>query len=140
MNICTLDTFCKCSLIERILSFTCYYRSPQYKLFTTLSRYKSRPQPTSITCFMYFGKKKIQLSNDIQKFINTSKYSYISIYGGHGLIMLCNMQMFLHSYNITTCNKYECIIATFNIKTWRTMYIIWVIKVIFVWLLYFSTH
>jgi len=82
--------------------------------------------------FYVFWKKKIRLSNDIQKFINTSKYSYISIYGGHGLIMICNTQMSLHSYNITTCNRYECIITTFNIKTWRAIYIICVIKVIYI--------
>jgi hypothetical protein len=38
-------------------------------------------------------------SNDIQKFINTLKYSYISIYDGHGLIVMHNMQMLLHSYD-----------------------------------------
>jgi hypothetical protein len=43
-------------------------------------------------------------SNDMQKFINTSKYSYISIYDGHGLMVMYNMQMLLHSYDKTLCN------------------------------------
>jgi hypothetical protein len=47
---------------------------------------------------------RIQSSNDVHNFINTSKYSYISIYDGHGLIMMYNAQMFLHSYYVTTCN------------------------------------
>jgi len=55
-------------------------------------------------------------SNDIQKFINTSKYSYISIYDGHGLIVMYNMQMLLHSYDKTMCNGFEYIILTFSIK------------------------
>jgi len=47
---------------------------------------------------------RIQSSNDGHNFINTSKYSYISIFDGHGLIMMYNTQMFLHSYDVTTCN------------------------------------
>jgi hypothetical protein len=65
---------------------------------------------------------KIRLWNDIEKIINTSKYSYISIYGGHGLIMMYNMQMLLHSYNIRTCNGFEYIVVTFDIKTWCNSY------------------
>jgi hypothetical protein len=47
--------------------------------------------------FLHILETKIQLSNDIQKVINTSNYAYISIYSGHGLIMMYNTQMFLHS-------------------------------------------
>ncbi len=39
----------------------------------------------------------IQSSNDVQNFNNISKYSYISIYDGHGLTMIYNAQIFLHS-------------------------------------------
>jgi hypothetical protein len=49
-------------------------------------------------------KTRIQSSNDWHNFINTSKYSYISIFDGHGLTMMYNAQMFLHSYYVTTCN------------------------------------
>jgi hypothetical protein len=62
-------------------------------------------------------RTKIQSLNDIEKFINISKYSYISIYGGHGLIMIYNMQMLLHSYDKAIWNEFEYIIATFYIKT-----------------------
>ncbi len=53
-------------------------------------------QVSHILCIL---ETKIHLWNDIEKIINTSKYSYISIYGGHGLIMMYNMQIILHSYN-----------------------------------------
>ncbi len=70
---------------------------------------------------------RIQSSNDVNNFINTSKYSYISIYDGHALIMMYNTQVLLHFY-YTTCNGSEYIIATFNIRTWRTIHIICVYK------------
>ncbi len=47
---------------------------------------------------------EIKPLNDVHNFINISKHSYISIYDDHGLIMMYNTQMFLHSYCVTTCN------------------------------------
>jgi hypothetical protein len=78
--------------------------------------------------FYVFWKIKIQLSNDIQKFINTSKYSYISIFGDNGLIMIYNTQILLHCYNKTTCNGFEYIIPTFNITTQKRIHIVCVYK------------
>ncbi len=71
---------------------------------------------------------RLQSSNDVHNFINTSKYSYILIYDGHGLIMMYNTQMLLHSYYTTTCNGLEYISTTFNIRTQRTIHIICVYK------------
>jgi hypothetical protein len=80
-------------------------------------------QVSHVLCIL---ETKIQSSNDVQNFINILKYSYISIYDGHGLIMMYNTQMLLHSYYKTTCNGLEYILATFNIRTQRTIHIIWV--------------
>jgi hypothetical protein len=41
---------------------------------------------------------RIQSSNDVHNFIKTSKYSNISIYDDHNLIMMYNTQMLLHFY------------------------------------------
>jgi len=52
---------------------------------------------------------------NIHKFINISKYSYILIYDGYGLIMMYNTQLFLPSYNTTMCNKSKYKTITLNI-------------------------
>jgi len=39
-------------------------------------------------------------SIDVHKFINSSKYSYISIHDGHGSIMLYDIHMHLNFFNI----------------------------------------
>jgi hypothetical protein len=80
-------------------------------------------QVSHVLCIL---QTRIQSSNDVQNFINILKYSYISIYDGHGLIMMYNAQMFLHSYYTTTCNVSKYILATFNIRTQKTIHIIWV--------------
>jgi hypothetical protein len=38
-------------------------------------------------------------SIDVHKFINSSKYSYISIHDGHGLMMMYDIHMHLDSFN-----------------------------------------
>jgi len=81
-------------------------------------------QVSHVLCIL---ETRIQSSNDVQNFINISKYSYISIYDGHGLIMMYNEQMLLHSY-YTTCNGSEYILATFNIRTQRAIHIICVYR------------
>jgi hypothetical protein len=41
-------------------------------------------------------------STNVHKFINSSKYLYISIYDGHGLIMMYDIHMHLDSFNTIT--------------------------------------
>jgi hypothetical protein len=59
---------------------------------------------------------------NIHKFINISKYSYILIYDGYGLIMMYNTQLFLPSYNTTMCNKSKYKTITLNIINWKKSY------------------
>jgi hypothetical protein len=49
---------------------------------------------------------------DVHKFINSSKYSYISIHDGHGLIMLYDIHMHLNFLNIITNDSLEYITTT----------------------------
>jgi hypothetical protein len=41
-------------------------------------------------------------STYVHKFINSSKYSYISIHDGHGLMMMYDIHMHLESFNTIT--------------------------------------
>jgi hypothetical protein len=54
--------------------------------------------------------------------------SYISIYDGHGLIIMYNTQILLHSYYKTTYNESKYISITFNIRTRKDIHIICVYK------------
>jgi hypothetical protein len=63
-NICKLNAFC--SLIENLLSFTCYVQA--FNTNYLQQRYQDIKHGHNLS------------SNDMQKFINTSKYSYISIW------------------------------------------------------------
>jgi len=88
---CKLDTFC--SSIEGLF----YHSHVIMKALNTnylWQHYQDNNdhnlQVSHIPCIL---ETKIQSSNVIQKFINTTKSSYISIYGGHGLIMMYNMQI-----------------------------------------------
>jgi len=56
-------------------------------------------------------------SIDVHKFINSLKYSYISIHDGHGLMMMYDIHMHLDSFNTITNDGLEYIVATFNINT-----------------------
>ncbi len=68
-----------------------------------------------ILCFI---KTKIHhASTNVHKFINSLKYSYISIHDGHGLMTMYNINMHLDSLDITTSDGSSCIITTFNIHT-----------------------
>jgi hypothetical protein len=51
---------------------------------------------------------------DVHKFINSSKYSYISIHDGHGLIMMYDIHMQLNYFN-TIISDYLKYITMFNI-------------------------
>jgi hypothetical protein len=66
---------------------------------------------------------------NVHKFINSWKYSYISIHDGHGLMMMHDIHMHLDSFNIITNYGLECIAATFNTNTQKTIYIIFVYRV-----------
>jgi hypothetical protein len=46
-------------------------------------------------------------SKDVHKFINSLKYSYISIHDGHGLMMMYDIQMHLYSFNTITSDGLE---------------------------------
>jgi exonuclease III len=65
---------------------------------------------------------------DVYKFINLSKYSYISIYDGHGLMMKYDIHMHLDSFNTITNDSSKYITATFNTNTQNAIYIICVYK------------
>ncbi len=56
-------------------------------------------------------------STNVPKFINSSKYSYISIHDGHGLMVMYDMHMHLDSFNTITSDGSKYIVATFNINT-----------------------
>ncbi len=56
-------------------------------------------------------------SIDVHKFINSFKYSYVSIHDGHGLMMMYDIHMHLDSLNVTTNNNSRYIAITFNINT-----------------------
>ncbi len=119
-----MDNFC--SLIENfyhlhviIQAFNTNYLWQHYQDIN----HDHKLQVSHVLCIL---ETRIQSSNDVQNFINILKYSYISIYDGHGLVMMYNTQMFLHFYYTATCNGSEYISTTFNIKTQRTIHIIWV--------------
>jgi hypothetical protein len=56
-------------------------------------------------------------SIDVHKFINSSKYSYISIHDGHGLMMMYDIHMHLNSFNIIISDGSKYIATSFNINT-----------------------
>jgi hypothetical protein len=57
------------------------------------------------------------VSINVHKFINSSKYSYISIHDGHGLMMMYDIHMHLDSFNTITNDGSKYIVATFNNNT-----------------------
>jgi hypothetical protein len=67
---------------------------------------------------------KIHRASNVYKFINSSKYSYISIHDGHGLMMLYDIHMHLDSFNSITNDGLQYIVTTFNINT-RKQYILY---------------
>jgi hypothetical protein len=63
-------------------------------------------------------------SINVHKFINSSKYSYISIHDDHELMMMNDINMHLNSFNIITNDRLEYIVATFNTNTRKSIYIV----------------
>ncbi len=71
-----------------------------------------------VSHILYLIKTKIHhASTYVYKFINPSKYSYISIHGGHGLMMMYDIHMHLNSFNIIINDGLEYIATTFYINT-----------------------
>jgi hypothetical protein len=65
----------------------------------------------------------------VHKFINSSKYSYISIHDGDGLMMMYDIHMHLDSFNIIISDGSKYIATTFNTNTWKAIHIVCVYKV-----------
>ncbi len=68
-------------------------------------------------------------STNMHKFINSSKYSYISIHDGHGLMMMYDIHMNLDFFNTIISDGSKYIAATFNTNTRKSIYILCVYKV-----------
>jgi len=79
-----------------------------------------------ILCFI--ETKIHDASIDVHKFINSSKYWYISIHDGHALMMMYDIHMHLDSFNTIT-NDGSKYIETFNINRRKNIYIICVYRV-----------
>jgi hypothetical protein len=64
-----------------------------------------------------FKETKIHnASRNVHKFINSLKYSYISIHDGHGLMMMYDIHMHLDSFNTIISDGLEYKATTFNYK------------------------
>jgi hypothetical protein len=85
---------------------------------------------------MFYRTRIHHASIDVRKFINSSKYSYISMHDGHGLMMMCDIYMHLYSFNIIINDGSEYIIIIFNINTRKNTYCM-CIKLIHVQFLHF---
>jgi len=71
-------------------------------------------------------------STNVYNFINSPKYSYISIHDGHELMMKYDIHMHLNSFNTITNDGSRYITTTFNTNT-SNIYILYVcIKLIHV--------
>ncbi len=64
-------------------------------------------------------------SIDLHKFINSSKYLYMSIHDGHELIMTYDiLHMCLDFFNAITYYNSKCVATTFNTSPWKITYCI----------------
>ncbi len=68
-------------------------------------------------------------STSANKFIHSTKYSYISIHDGHGLMMMYDIHMHLDSFNTITNDSLEYIKAIFNTNTQKKIHIVCVYEV-----------
>jgi hypothetical protein len=68
-------------------------------------------------------------STSVDKFINSTKYSYISIHDGHGLMMMYDIHIHLDSFNTITSDSLEYIKAAFNTNTQKKIHIVCVYEV-----------
>ncbi len=65
----------------------------------------------------------------MHKFINSLKYSYISIHDGHGSMMMYDIHMHLDSFNTIIIDGSKYIATIFNINTQKVIHIVCVYKV-----------
>ncbi len=65
----------------------------------------------------------------VHKFINSSRYSYISIHDGHGLMMMHDIHVHLYSFNTITSDGSKYITTIFNINTQKAIHIVFLYKV-----------
>ncbi len=63
-------------------------------------------------------------SIDVHKCISSSNYSYLSIHDGHGLMMMYDIHMHLHSFNTITNDGSKYVTTTFNINTPKIIHIV----------------
>ncbi len=61
-------------------------------------------------------------STNMHKFINSSKYSYISIHNSYGLMIMYDIYMHLDSFNTTTSDGLNT--TTFKTNTQKVTHII----------------
>ncbi len=64
-------------------------------------------------------------SIDVHKCISSLNYSYLSIHDGHGLMMMYDIHMHLHSFNTIISDGLKYVVATLNINT-QKKYILYV--------------
>jgi hypothetical protein len=83
-------------------------------------------QMSYILCFI--ETRIYHASTYVHKFINSSKYSYISINDGHGLMIMYDIHMHLYYFNTITNDglKYE---RTFKINTRKKIHIVCAYKI-----------
>jgi hypothetical protein len=75
---------------------------------------------------LLFMKTRIHhTSTDVHKFIDSWKYSFVSIHDGHGLMMMYDIHMHLDSFNVTTSNGLEYIATSFNTNI-QNQYILYI--------------
>jgi hypothetical protein len=84
-------------------------------------------QMSHILCLI---KTRIQhASTNVHKFINSSKYSYISIHDGHGLMIMYDIHMHLDLFNTILSDGLLYITTIFNINKQKVIHIVCVYRV-----------
>ncbi len=79
---------------------------------------------------LYLIKTRIHhASTYVHKFINSLKYSYISIHDDHGLIMMYDIHMHSYSFHTITSDGSKYIVTTLNTNTRKSIYIVCVYRV-----------
>jgi exonuclease III len=82
-------------------------------------------QTSHILCFQ---ETKINQTNSIGKYIDTSRYNYIHNYDKHGILMMYKQQMICASYQTRVNNGSEFIATSFNLSTRNAIYVITVYR------------
>jgi exonuclease III len=82
-------------------------------------------QASHILCLQ---ETKVKSIFQLPEILTLSKYKYISIFDGHGSLLLYDNYMVLHSYETKIHNGSEYITSTFNVSTRRAIHVISVYK------------